>query len=245
MKQFLLALQFLTIIPVRIKEVAEENIAQSMIFFPAVGLLLGVILCACDGLLSQLGLIRFCADTLLVGLLIILTGAIHLDGLADTVDAFASGKDKDGMLRVMRDSNIGTMGALSLILALLIKIGLISSLASAKYPALILMCVLSRWAQVCAVFFLPYARGEGKAKLFIKGMNRNIFIFAGLSSLGIIFIAWRIKAILVFVSAAAFTWVCLKCLRRKFGGATGDTIGAISELAEIVVLFSVIILEGG
>lgn len=244
MVSFLLALQFLTIIPVKIKHINERQMSESMVYFPFVGVLLGLILAVSDKLLYFLNLGTFATNTILVILLAALTAGIHLDGLADTADAFLSRKSKDDMLKIMRDSHIGVMGVLSLISIILLKISFLSSISiSLKTVSLVLMCILSRWSLVFAMFLFPYAREDGKAKIFIQGMNFKIFILATIIALICVLTIWKIKGLIILGIIAMSAYIIGRFINNKIGGITGDTLGAINELTEVIVLFSICILE--
>lgn len=244
MRSFLLALQFLTIIPVKMKDVEEKKIPGALIYFPLIGLLLGLVLAGMDKLLFILNFEQFIINTILVVLLIVLTGGLHLDGLSDTFDAFLSRKNKEEMLKILRDSHIGVMGVLSLISIILLKIAFLSSInISSKIISLLLMCILSRWSLVFVMFLFPYAREEGKAKVFIQGINFKIFISSTLIALACTIAIWKIKGLFVFIIIAMSSYMIGKFINNKIGGMTGDTIGATSEVAEIIVLFSALILQ--
>lgn len=244
MKSFLLALQFLTVIPIRISKIKPGQISRSMAYFPIIGLLLGLALALANYALTSARFDPFTSNIILVVLLIILTGGLHLDGLSDTADALFSGKDKPEMLRIMRDSHVGAMGVLAIISVLLLKIAFLSAVGpELTVKALILMCVLSRWSMTSSLFAFPYARAEGKAKAFKDGMTRNIFIISTLAALAIAFFILRAAGIALFVITAAFTYMAGLRMKKKIGGVTGDTIGAVSELTEVVVLFGMAILE--
>lgn len=245
MRKFLLALQFLTIIPVGTKARLDKNkLSSSTAYFPVVGLLLGLILAGVNNLLSLIQLEQFLANVILVILLIILTGGLHLDGLADTFDALLSRKSKSQMLEIMRDSHIGTMGALSLICIILIKLSLFSSLeAAVKNTSLILMGVLSRYSLVFSMFVFSYAREEGKARVFMEGMNPRIFFSATLISLICSILLMKWAGLAVFIMAVTFTFLVGRFIAGKIGGMTGDTLGAINELAEVFVLINILILS--
>lgn len=245
MKKFLLALQFLTIIPVKIKNIKEGDLSSSVIYFPLIGLLLGLLLVGINKVLLILNFDQFIANIILVISLILLTGGIHMDGLADTADAFLSRKNKEEMLVIMRDSHIGSMGTLSLISVILLKIAFLSYPGfPSKTAPLLLMCVLSRWSMVFAMFLFPYARQEGKAKLLINGINFKIFTLSTIIALACVFSIWKIKGVLVFIIIAAASYIAGRFINRKIGGITGDTLGALSESNEIIVLLSIIILIG-
>ncbi len=243
MKKFLLALQFLTIIPVKMKNIKEGDLSSSVIYFPLIGLLLGLLLVGINKVLLILNFDQFIANIILVISLILLTGGIHMDGAADTADAFLSRKNKEEMLVIMRDSHIGSMGALSLISVILLKIAFLSYPGfPSKAAPLLLMCVLSRWSMVFAMFLFPYARQEGKARLLINGINFKIFTLSTIIALACVFSIWKIKGVLVFIVIAAASYIAGRFINRKIGGITGDTLGALSESNEIIVLLSIIIL---
>lgn len=240
MSSFLLAIQFLTIVPLKIKGASEKKIAGSMIYFPVVGLLLGLFLLGINNLLFMLNFSPVTINIILAVALIIITGGMHLDGLSDTTDAFLSGKPKEEMLMIMRDSRVGVMGALSLISVILLKIGLLFSITGPlKITVLILMCVLSRWSAIFSIFLFPYARQDGKAKVFIGGVNLKIFALSTIMVFILAMAIWRIKGLMALLIIAGCVYLTGKFIRKKIGGITGDTLGATIELTEIITLFIV------
>ena len=241
---FLSALQFLTVIPLRIKNIDEHKLANALIYFPLVGLLIGLILAGLSRALFAMHFFELTTAAVLVVALAVITGGMHLDGLSDTFDAAMSGKDKERCLEIMRDPHSGAMGVISIVCVLLLKVVFIFSLSPRDLPvALVLMCVLSRWSLVEAMFFFPYARSEGKAKIFTSNINFRILLLA--TSIALIFamLALRMKGLLLFIIAGLGTWLFSKLISRKIGGITGDTLGALNELIEVVVLFSICILK--
>ncbi len=244
MKLLLLALQFLTSIPVKIKFIKEGDFAKSLVYFPFVGLILGIFLASANNLMIIFCFDEFVLSVIAVVLLIIFTAGLHLDGLADTFDALLSGKPKDKMLEIMRDSHIGVMGVLSLICILLLKISLLYSIsAPLKATALILMCVLSRWCMAFSMFLFPYARKEGKAEAFMRGINIKIVILSVVSALTCVFAVWGVKSFFIFGVVSLCSYLTAKAISNKIGGITGDSIGAINELTEIVVLLVICVME--
>lgn len=244
MKSFLLALQFLTVIPFKVKQIDARKMAGSLVYFPLVGLLLGLILYGISNILCILNFTEFSANIVLVVSLITLTGAIHLDGLSDTFDALSSGKDRDEMLRIMRDPHTGAMGVISIISVILLKLAFLSSIGPALKPAaLIMMCVLSRWSLVSTIFLFPYARDEGKAKIFKQGANFKLFILATMTTLAYVLFISRLRGLLVFTTIAGCGYIIARIINKKISGFTGDTLGAISELTEVLVLFGISILK--
>jgi adenosylcobinamide-GDP ribazoletransferase len=245
MTSFLLALQFLTVLPLKVKQFSGKKMAWALIYFPVVGLLLGGILVCLNISLSALGVFSITTNIILVVGLIILSGGMHLDGLADTTDAFLSGKEKKEMLEIMRDSHIGVMGVLSLLSIILLKIGLLSSFVTAVKPAvLILICILSRWSAVLGMYLFPYARQEGKAKPFIAGMSLRIFLTSTLITFIFAFVVMGIEGLIALLAASIFTYLFGRFAGKKINGITGDTLGAAMELTEVVVLLTLSITQG-
>jgi len=245
MISFLLALQFLTILPLKIKGFSEKRMAWALAYFPAAGLFLGSALFGLSALLSISGVSAVTENIILVVALIILTGGMHLDGLADTADALLSGRVKERMLEIMRDSHIGPMGVLALISIILLKIGFLSCLGPAEKPiALMLMCILSRWSVVLVMYLFPYARREGKAKLFIQGMNLKIFMLSTALAAGCSFLIWRLPGLLALLIVTLCAYAIGKFVSRRIEGFTGDTLGALIEITEVIILLTVCIAQG-
>jgi adenosylcobinamide-GDP ribazoletransferase len=240
----LLALQFLTIIPLKMTKADDKSLASSLIYYSLIGFLLGAILAAGLALLMVLNFQKIPASIILVVLLIIFTGGLHLDGLSDTFDAFLSRKPREEMLQIMRDSHAGVLGIVAVICVILLKIAILSSLSLTSMTAgLLLMCVSSRWSMVFSIFLFPYARKDGKAKVFIEGITPRIFIFATITGLACAGLIAKFGGIFVFGISALGAYVMGKFINLRLGGVTGDTLGATNEITEIVVLFSICILE--
>lgn len=249
MLSFLFALQFLTAIPIKIPpifppfEKGGTKGGNAVLYFPLVGLLLGLILAGINNLLLFFGFQELVTDTILIIALVILTAGLHLDGLSDTFDALLSGKDREEMLKIIRDPHIGVMGVISIISVLLLKIAFLSSInPQFKNTALILMCILSRWALVMPMVLFPYARIEGKAGVFIHNISLKKFFAATIITLCAVTIIWRLKGILVLAVTAVSAYLINRFINKKLGGITGDTLGATAELIEILILFTICIL---
>ncbi len=144
-----LAISFLTILPVIDQRPAsEETVAASFAWFPIVGFLIGVALAGEDWLLAHV-FAQVIRSVLIVISLTIVTGAVHLDGLADTADALGAGRDRDRALDILRDSRVGTFGASAIFFDLTLKILALSTLAgNRRYAALIVAPMLARWAML-------------------------------------------------------------------------------------------------
>ncbi|MDD2688803.1 MAG: adenosylcobinamide-GDP ribazoletransferase [Candidatus Omnitrophica bacterium] len=246
MKNFLLAIQFLLIIPLKIKDVNDKEIARSMAYFPLVGLFLGLILAGINYLLHIFGFERFSIDIILIISLAILTGGIHLDGLSDTFDGILSRKGREQMLLIMRDSHAGVMGILSIISVILLKIALLYSVTDTlKIKALLLTTVLSRWGMVFAIFLFSYARQDGKARAFIKDKKWTTFFISTFLTFILAAFILKIMGLIILLIAAFFVYVMGKFITNKLGGITGDTLGAINEITEVIILFILTIWKGG
>ncbi len=245
MKQLLLALQFLTIIPGKIKTGGKKELSESLVYFPVIGLFIAIILIISLSFFRILGFSELSISYFLIIMLAIITGGIHLDGLADTTDGLYSGKEKYETLKIMRDPHIGTIGVLAIICVLLLKISLFYSLAdSLKIPGLLLMCLLSRGAMVLLTYLFPYARTEGKAGVFIEGVNLKIFFMASILTGLNAFLIWNLKGLILWIITAGCAFVIVKSIARKLGGITGDVLGATNEIIEVICLFLICVFGG-
>ncbi|MCK4245148.1 MAG: adenosylcobinamide-GDP ribazoletransferase [Candidatus Omnitrophica bacterium] len=242
MKSFLAALQFLTIIPIpKGIKIEEKDLAGSVIFFPLVGLFIGGIL-----MLIAISLRKF-LPILTLNLLLLLvwigiTSALHLDGLADTVDGLSGGKDKEEILRIMADSNIGAKGAIALILLLGAKYLFLYQLPfTLRNHALLLVPALGRWAMVLAAAFLPYAKEEGLGRIFVENSGRREILLTSLliTVLGLLLIKFSFFYLLGGLLSATF--LLLVIFKGRIGGITGDNLGAINEIVEVVALLIIIL----
>jgi adenosylcobinamide-GDP ribazoletransferase len=241
---FLLALQFLTVIPLKVRKADDKSLARSLIYYPLVGLFFGFLLIGMFRLLLFLNFPSFASSIILVVTLIILTGGLHLDGLSDTFDALLSRKPREEMLEIMRDSHAGVLGIVAVICVILLKIAFIFSLSpTSKIAGLLLMCVLSRWSMVFSIFLFPYARKEGKAKVFTQGITPLIFIFSTIILLACAGLIAKTGSLFVFGISALGAYVIGKFISLKLGGITGDTLGATNEITEVIILFCICVLE--
>ncbi|TCB50635.1 adenosylcobinamide-GDP ribazoletransferase [Acinetobacter sp. ANC 4779] len=243
MTAFFIALQFLTVFPIQLKAMpSRQQNGQSLLFYPLIGLMIGAILFAIAMVLHALPVILL--SSLILVMWIWLTGGLHLDGLADTADAWVGGfGDKERTLTIMKDPSCGPIGVLSLIILCLIKwSALYVVLENQLYSALLLFPVLGRLAPLFLFLTTQYVRE--------KGLGSSIAEFTPKTGAVILFI-------LCLVASAYFAWVgiltamifigTLIYLRRKFiqriGGITGDTVGASIEICEAVSVFSLAVLS--
>ncbi|MCF6155732.1 MAG: adenosylcobinamide-GDP ribazoletransferase [Candidatus Brocadia sp.] len=270
MDNFLWALKFLTIIPIdkegRIKPHSHGNVVY---WFPVVGLCIGVFLSV-----TYLPLYLFfpplVADALIILVSIAITGALHFDGLADTCDGIWGGWNKEKRLEIMKDSRIGGFGAIGLISLLglkyvsLLSIGdilvantlffnisvkcvscFISPALVNKCVALMVMPVVGRWAQVCAAGLSSYARsGSGTGSFITSGTTWKQVIFVSLFPVFLFWFFYNLSGFVIFAIIIIFTLSWIWYIKKKIGGMTGDTLGAINEIAELVFLLSLFVCNG-
>ena len=242
--KLLAALRFLTVIPIpRRCEFTAEEVGASQGYFPLVGLFLGAILAGINWLLSLI-LPASVVNVIIIMTLLVLTGALHIDGFIDTCDAFFGRRTPQERWRIMSDSRVGSfgvVGAFCLLLLLYVSLGEIPE--AYKMTALILMPTLSRWSIVYAIFALPYAKSTGLGKTFKEQANwKKLTLATSLvlaSTLGLL----ALKGLLLVLAGLALVfmvWLVTVAtgllLRQKLAGLTGDSYGAINEVTQVFVL---------
>jgi adenosylcobinamide-GDP ribazoletransferase len=243
MKRLLVALQFLTIIPFKIKGKVDDNdLGRSLIYFPIAGLLIGLFLAGIAYFSAPIP--PLVTSALILIAWVVITGGIHLDGFADTCDGFYGNRPKEDILRIMRDSRVGTMGAVGVALILLFKFAILSSIRPEDlWKVLIIAVVFARWSQTFACATSKYARGEGKAKYFIEYAKKGDIFIGAVFTLLLNWFLIGIRGVILFVIMLAVVSVFIRYAKKKIGGMTGDTVGAANEIAEAAsLLFSLILL---
>lgn len=220
-------------IPVRINTARGAVVAWA---FPLVGLVLGMILAAFAFGLDWAGISPELAAGLILFASVMLTGAMHEDGLADTVDGLWGGWDKIRRLEIMKDSQIGAYGVIALILSLGLRWGAIAALIRAdNFVALIAVGVLSRLPMVLMMATMENARSDGLSASVGrvgKGAVWVAFVLGG----GLAAALLGSAVIGVIVGIAISTLVLARIAQRKIGGQTGDILGASQQVAEVVAL---------
>lgn len=246
MGRFLTALQFLTIIPIPWRRaVSPEELGRSVGYFPIIGLIIGLILAGLNWLFSLI-LPPMVANALLIVSLVVMSGALHLDGFADTCDGLAGHKTLEERWQIMQDSRVGGFGVIGVVLILLVKYVSLNSLPQPLLMmTLVLMPVVSRWAMVYAIFAYPYAKPSGLGTIFKQETRWPRFTLATVSTF-IVAVAvippFRLTGLAVMFGVWLVTVVIVAYFKSKFAGLTGDTYGAINELAEVSVLLILTLL---
>jgi adenosylcobinamide-GDP ribazoletransferase len=234
-----LAISFLTILPVIDRRPAsDEAVAASFAWFPIVGFLIGVALVGEDWLLAFF-FAQVIRSVLIVISLTIVTGAVHLDGLADTADALGAGGDRERALDILHDSRVGTFGASAIFFDLTLKILALSTLAGhRRYAALIFAPMLARWAMLRIAAGLPYLRTAGSGSTLLSGtISGARTTVAAIFTLVVMLMLGDLRTISVATAVAiAIVFAMRSFYRRWLGGVTGDLIGACGEVVEIAVL---------
>ncbi len=237
---FITGFQFLTRIPiVSQSEWSMESFARSVKFFPIIGGIIGLLLFAFVYIIQHLGATKVPIHAMAIGVIVLeifLTGGLHCDGLMDTVDGIFSGRPRDKMLEIMKDSRVGAFGAMAFTLLIVIKYSLIMDIELTVLPlALLVMPIVGRIAAVVGITRYPYARANGLGKIFYDCAHRQTLYVAGITGLLLLIPLGKIALLSAIVGVAVAFLFC-QYVNEKLGGLTGDVYGAIIELTEIVSL---------
>lgn len=245
-RRFILMIQFLTRIPVPIKiDAKDEDYGKGLIFAPLAGLLIGGILAGAWYLLSFIFPAYINAVVVIV-IYVAISGGIHLDGLGDTMDGIFSGRPREKMLEIMRDSRIGTYALLGIVSVLLLDMAFIFSLENNSIiKILILMPVAGRVGSLIGAGISKYARsGSGLGKAFIDNCGISEILYGlSLYLIPFILIIWPGGILLSLVPVIA-AYITTKLLTRKLGGATGDILGAVCEINQVIFLAAAFVMRG-
>ncbi len=234
MRGFFAAVGFLTVVPVGGHR--QEDLGHGVRFFGIVGLLIGTVLW------GQYIVLKGCLAPSLTALSLVLTGvvltrALHLDGLADSADALLSHRDPQRMLEIMKDSRIGTMGTLALVFDVLIRWEILAHMPSNMMPAaLIASSVLGRMSMGVGVVWFPYARKMGLASPFVRGVKKVDGWFVLISALVIVCAGCGTGGLLLWSAVLLAALTAFFFTKKLLGGYTGDVLGATNEMAEILCL---------
>ncbi len=244
MRTYLLALSFLTVIPININYTAtEKQMERTLIFYPVVGITLGLVIAGFSWLFNYLDM-GLAGDTLVVIFLVILTGGLHMDGLMDTADGIMSGKDREMKLEIMKDSRVGAMGALACVSIIILKISLLSIIPfPQKLSALILAPALARWSFAYGIIKYPYARSKpGLGSIYGENKKNITLMLATIIVIIAAYLTFNWQGIILAVAVFIFIVMINKVFVVFLGGLTGDTYGAAGELVETWVFLCAALL---
>lgn len=244
LRLFFIAIQFLTRLPVPGQiQVSEETLSKATRFFPLVGVLVGA------GAALTFWLLRHLLpdSAAILGTIIFtafITNGFHEDGLADTFDGFGGGWTKEQALEIMRDSRLGTYGALALVFLILAKYNFLSSLEPGQILRwLIVAHTASRWTVLPLCAWLPYARAEGQGKLVAKKIGRPEIIIGSMTFfICVLSLSWQSALAAIFVTGLT-PFLSGLYFRARLSGITGDCLGATNQLTEVSLYLTAVILS--
>ena len=237
MLPFWIALQFLSSLPIRLPGMPQpQELGRSLLLYPLVGLLFGGLLWGLSALLAGAPLMLHAA--LLLTVWVLLSGGLHLDGLADSADAWLGGfGDRERTLTIMKDPRSGPIAVVTLVLVLLLKFCALLALIEQQNSAVLLVAPLIGRSALLAVFLTtPYVRAGGLGQALADHLPRRAgWWVLGLSALGCVVLAGYAGLWALVLATAGFVWL-RRVVMRRLGGTTGDTAGALLELLEVLVL---------
>jgi adenosylcobinamide-GDP ribazoletransferase len=245
-RSFLVALAFLTLVPIRFRKMPTADIvAASRFWFPLVALLLGASLGLWTALVAAWRLSPLLASFFILVVWVAATGALHLDGFCDLCDGLFGGHSPEDRLRIMKDPHLGNFALAGGVLLILGKFAALDELIlheSQDAPWLVASSVLlARCLALCMAGFATYPRPEGTGKVLVDATHSwetALYAAVGVGAVLVTPAPWTGKAAILFLAPCAvvviLTWVC----RRRLGGVTGDCLGAAIESAEVVFLLA-------
>lgn len=243
MMPFWIAMQFLTVFPIQLKQMpSKQQNGQSLLFYPVIGLGIGLVLYTIALGLSALP--SMLLSSLILVIWIWLTGGLHLDGLADTADAWVGGfGDKERTLKIMKDPACGPIGVLSLIIVCILKWSAIYVLLEKQYvQALILFPMLGRLVPLFLFLTTDYVREKGLGSSIANYIPKMISIIVACLSLSLFtYFSW-LGLGCIMISILILLYLRQQFIRR-IDGITGDTVGASIELVEMVAILSFVVLS--
>ncbi len=232
---FWAAVQFLTRLPIPGAGVRASDYGASLAYFPTVGIVLGALLAGADLALRQ-WFEPLTASALVVVLAAGLTGALHLDGLADTADATLAHASPERRLEIMRDPRVGTFGVTALVSVLVLKIVALAAVPVVlRSTVLLLVPLLGRWSIVLVAVTFPYGRLAGLGVDMKRAASPGVLAL-GAAQTALVCAWFGPFAVALFVLSGVVAWLLGRWLLGKLPGLTGDSYGATCELVELLTL---------
>ncbi len=231
------ALRFLTVLPLPHASSATPTSSpiDSLRWFALVGVVVGVLLLPAGWLASHVWGAGVAAAVVVV-LWVIISGGLHLDGLSDTSDGVLSWRPRERKLEIMKDSNVGAMGVIAIVAVLLLKYALLQAAGAAWWQATLLAPIWGRWAAAYGIAWFPAARASGLGHTFKAQVRRRDMLLPTATALLISVAVAQWHGIIVAVVVWGSTHLLARWWSRDLGGLTGDTYGALIELAEVAAL---------
>ena len=246
LNRLVFAIQFMTRIPIRANvDVEREELPRIAAFFPVVGLCVGAFSALLAWAAHFLGYSLFTSAAAVLGSALI-TGGLHIDGLCDSFDALGSSRTRDQMLEIMKDSRLGTMGGIALVFDILLKVLLYSRLspdfsAFSDYLLIAAVPIAGRLMLCTGTTMSKCARPGGMGSLFIDGMGwPDLIRCSALTFALLLAFAGFFRALSSIVLLPLAGWLVSALVSKKLGGITGDTMGMLNELGELLFLITAI-----
>lgn len=238
-EELLVSFQFLTQLPISRIAYHPDSLARSAKFFPVVGLVIGLGASLLQHVLAPY-LNRTLVAFLVLTFLVLVTGGLHEDALADTADAFGGGWNREQVLTILKDSRIGSFGALALVLSVLARFLLLSILPMHRFTALVVSAhVLCRWTTLPLSYFLRPAResDDGQGARIARKISPASLLIGSLLSFAVVLDLMRREFWIPVIVALGISGLSGLYYFRRIGGVTGDCFGATNQLTEIAVYF--------
>ncbi|MGL6293019.1 adenosylcobinamide-GDP ribazoletransferase [Eubacterium aggregans] len=236
MRKLLIAISFFTRIKINVADVTEDEFYQSMIVMPIVGLLIGLWLYLVAWLTGFLHVPAIGGVILILAYLFI-SGGLHLDGVADTTDGLMSARDRAQVMEIMKDSRLGSFGAIALIILFLGSFAAYQTILPLYPVAIVLAQVVGRFCGIQNCYFSTYAEGGGGLGKRIVEITRFWHValyFILIMGLGYVFIGW-VAGVATLGAIVMAAYLC-HLFKKSIGGMTGDTIGMTIELCQLTYL---------
>jgi adenosylcobinamide-GDP ribazoletransferase len=243
---FRAALQFMTAVPVGSGASFSHNtLASAALFFPVIGLCIAV-----GGVVLNWAISPYvsheAAVVIVLAYLVLITGGLHEDALGDAADGFGGGWHKEQILTIMRDSRVGSFGAIAIALSLLMRFVFLSNIPQEKFSVyLIAAQVISRWTALPLGYFLPAARGrdDGQGSMVARQITGLALVTGSGLMIAIITVAMRTASVWVLFAGAVLTCASALYYRSRIGGITGDCLGATSQVTEVAIYLTGVVLH--
>lgn len=243
---FVTALRFLTIIPIPehwLKQpVDTRQEGLSLLYYPLVGLIIGVCLLATYFLTGIFSV--YLQAILIVIVWVIMTGALHLDGVADSADAWLGGHgDRERTLQILRDTAVGVAGVVAIVLTLMLKTLVLAELMKLKMQAVVAVPVIGRSVVLLLLLTTRYVRAEGLGKALTEAVPVKWLVFVLVAVVLLLIAILHIYAFLMLFCVLCGFLGLRYLMIRRIGGTTGDTAGALVEFCEILALLGLVLAE--